>query len=46
MGIAFWQGDRYIIAFQPLWIILYSMVTFKLYPIIRPIVKNKFPVIG
>jgi len=46
MGIAFWQGDRYIIAFQPLWIILYSMVSFKLYPIIRPVVKNRFPVIG
>jgi len=40
MGITFWQGDRYTILFQPLWIILYSLVIFKLYPIIRHVGKK------
>ncbi|MEO8663945.1 MAG: glycosyltransferase family 39 protein [Ignavibacteria bacterium] len=30
-GIAFWQGDRYTVSFQPLWIVLYLFVIFSLY---------------
>ncbi|MBI5218488.1 MAG: hypothetical protein HY958_06110 [Bacteroidia bacterium] len=29
-GIAFWQGDRYNISFEPFWIIMYAMVIHQL----------------
>lgn len=28
-GIAFWQGDRYTVSFQPFWIIIYLYVIFQ-----------------
>lgn len=32
-GIAFWQGDRYTISFQPLWIFIYLSVVYSLYSV-------------
>ena len=32
-GIAFWQGDRYTISFQPLWILIYLFVVYSFYSV-------------
>jgi len=32
-GIAFWQGDRYTISFQPLWILIYLSVVYIFYSV-------------
>lgn len=32
-GIAFWQGDRYTISFQPLWILIYLSVVYSFYSV-------------
>lgn len=31
MGITFWQGDRYTVSIEPLWIIIYAMVVYQLF---------------
>lgn len=40
MGIAFWQGDRYTITIQPIWIIIYSIVICQL--ICKTLIKPGF----